>query len=556
VVEIVRRFIEQGVMARDLEADHATLRAVYEAAQGGNHARAGLLAEAALANGLEHPLLLNVAALKLEQRGLVSEAERLLQRAVLIAPNDSSSRNALGLCLLRLERPAEALVQFEALLKLDPSLPYAHASHGNTLLALGDITEAEASYQRALAIDANQGIALAGLAHIASRRGAYPEARAWAEKALTLVPGFPDAVMSLAAAELGESQTQPAEARIRALLTDTRLAPLERAYANGLLGDILDTGDRPAEAFAAYTACNEELRGLYADRFGAGTSALEYVRSMTRYVEHAPPEAWKSRPPGGGDSSGVRGHVFLLGFPRSGTTLLEIILEGHPNVVSLEEKESLIDSVHEFMQRPEDLERLSQAAPAKLEMLRAAYWRLVAGAGVDVAGKVFVDKYPLNTLKLPVIARLFPDAKILFACRDPRDVVLSCFRHRFKMNAPIYELLSIESAARYYDAVMRLVIRLNGALTLDTCLVRHEDLVTEFAREMKRICTFLDLDWVPAMGAFAMRTKDRAVLTPSTAQLVRGLNTEGLGQWRRYRTQLAPVLAMLEPWVQRFYYDP
>jgi Tfp pilus assembly protein PilF len=543
-------------MARDLEADHAILRAVYEAAQGGHHAQAGAMAETALAHGLEHPLLLNLAALKLEQHGRVSDAERLLRRAVLIAPNDLNSRNALGLCLLRLERPAEALEQFEALLKLNPSLPYAHASHGNSLLALGAITEAEASYQRALAVDANQGIALAGLAHIASSRGAYPEARVLAEKALTFVPGFPDAVMSLAAAELGERRTQQAEARTRALLSDTRLAPLEHAYANGLLGDILDTEDRPAEAFASYTACNQELHRLYGDRFGAGANAFEYVRAMTRYFELARPEAWKARQPGDTDRAGVREHVFLLGFPRSGTTLLEIILEGHPNVVSLEEKESLIDSVHEFMQRPEDLERLTRATPATLERLRAAYWRLVAGAGVDVSGKVFVDKYPLNTLKLPLIARLFPDAKILFACRDPRDIVLSCFRHRFKMNAPIYELLSIESAARYYDAVMRLVICLNGVLTLDTCLVRHEDLVTEFAREMKRICTFLGLDWVPAMGAFAVRTKDRAVLTPSTAQLVRGLNTEGLGQWRRYRPQLAPVLPMLEPWVKRFYYDP
>ena len=543
-------------MARDLEADHATLRAVHEAATGGNHAQAGQLAESALASGLEHPLLLNVAALKLEQQGRVSEAERLLRRAVLIAPNDLSSRNALGLCLLRLERPAEALEQFEALLKLNPRLPYAHASHGNSLLALGAIVEAEASYQRALALEPDQVLALAGLAHIASGRGAYPEARTWAEKALALVPGYPDAVMSLAAAELGERQKPQAEARIRALLTDPRLAPLEHAYANGLLGDILDAENRPPEAFAAYTACNRELQRLYADRFRMEANALEYVRSMTRCYERARPQGWNTRAPLGPDPSCARGHVFLLGFPRSGTTLLEVILEGHPDVVSLEEKESLIDSVNEFMRRPEDLERLYRATPAVLESLRAAYWRRVAGEGVDVAGKMFVDKYPFNTLKLPLIARLFPEAKILFACRDPRDIVLSCFRHRFKMSAPIYELLSIEGAARYYDAVMQLLIRLTSALTLEPCLVRHEDLVTEFAREMKRICTFLGLEWTPAMGDFALRTKGRAVLTPSTAQLVRGLNTEGLGQWRRYRAQLALVLPTLEPWVKRFYYDP
>lgn len=543
-------------MQRDLEADHATLRAVHEAATGGHHMQAGQLAEAALASGLEHPLLLNVAALKLEQQGRVPEAERLLRRAAEIAPTDLSSRNALGLCLLRLERPAEALEQFDALLKLNPSLPYAHASHGNSLLALGAISEAEASFRRALAIEPNHAIALAGLAHIASGRGAYPEARTWAERALALVPGYPDAVMSLAAAELGERQKPQAEARIRALLSDPRLAPLEHAYANGLLGDILDAENRPPQAFAAYTACNEELQRLYAARFTGEDNALEYVRSMTRYYERARPEDWNMRAPAAPDPSGVRGHVFLLGFPRSGTTLLEVILEGHPNVVSLEEKESLIDGVLEFMRRPEDLERLYRAPAAALAPLRAAYWQRVADAGAQVAGKMFVDKHPLNTLKLPLIARLFPDAKILFACRDPRDIVLSCYRHRFQMSAPIYELLSIEGAARYYDAVMQLLVRLTSALALEPCLVRHEDLVTEFAREMKRICTFLDLEWAPAMGDFALRTKDRAVLTPSTAQLVRGLSTEGLGQWRRYRAQLALVLPMLEPWVKRFYYDP
>jgi hypothetical protein len=158
-------------------------------------------------------------------------------------------------------------------------------------------------------------------------------------------------------------------------------------------------------------------------------------------------------------------------------------------------------------------------------------------------------------LKLPLIARLFPRAKILFACRDPRDVVLSCFRHRFKMSAPFYQMLSLQGTARYYDALMALAVCLTTALRLDMCLVRHEDVVTDFRREMRRLCAYLNLDWVPAMGDFALRSQRRAVLTPSTAQLVRGLNTEGLGQWRRYEAELRPVLPLLEPWVKRFLYD-
>jgi tetratricopeptide (TPR) repeat protein len=540
---------------RNPESDLATLRLIDAAAQGGRLAEAAALADAAIADGLEHPLVFNLAALQLEQRGQAAEAERLLQRAVNIAPRDIGLRNALGLCLLRLERPAEALAQFELLLELNPSLPYAHASHGNALLALGAIDQAEADFHRSLAIDPSQGVALAGLAHIASRRGAYPEARAWAERALAMLPGFPDAVMSLAVAELGERKIGQAKQRIQSLLSDSRLAPLEHAYATGVLGDIFDAEDRTTEAFEAYTRCNAELHRIYAGRFGAESSALDYVRSMTGYFERARPQAWASRAPSGANRSSPRGHIFLLGFPRSGTTLLEVILEGHPDVTSAEEKESLIDSVREFMRRPEDLERLVQASPAALDSARAAYWRRVASTGVEAAGKIFVDKHPLNTLKLPLIARLFPDAKIIFACRDPRDIVLSCFRHRFEMSAAIYELLTLDGAARYYDAVMQLAVRLTGLLPLDVCLVRHEDLVTEFAREMKRICAFLGVEWTPGMKDFAARTKKRGVLTPSTAQLVRGLNTEGLGQWRRYRTQMAPLLAALDPWVKRFYYD-
>jgi Tfp pilus assembly protein PilF len=544
-----------GEIERNPESDAAGLRAVYDAAQAGDYGRAAALANAALAAGLEHPLLYNVAALEREQQGRVAEAQGLLQRAVRIAPNDIASRNALGLILLRLEQPAEALVQFRAVLALDPSLPYVYVSYGNALWAMGEITAAEAAFGRALELDANQSMALARLAQISANRGSYPEARVWAEKALALAPGFPDAVLSLAAAELGERRTAEAEARVRGLLADTRLIAVDRAYANGLLGDIYDATNRPADAVAAYTTCNQTLQKLNAGRFGGANGALQYARAMGRHFERARPDLWKRRPASGAYRSGARGLVFVLGFPRSGTTLLEVILEGHPNVVSLEEKESLIDSVREFMQRPEDLDRLAGASPQTLEVFRDAYWQRVAAGGVDVAGKVFVDKYPLNSLKLPLISRLFPDAKIIFACRDPRDTVLSCFRHRFKMSAPIYELLSMEGAAVYYDAVMTLVVRLTSTLAMDVCLVRHEDLVTEFAREMKRICGFLNLDWDPAMGDFALRTKTRSVLTPSTAQLVRGLNTEGLGQWHRYRPYLEPLLPLLEPWIKRFYYD-
>jgi hypothetical protein len=168
-----------------------------------------------------------------------------------------------------------------------------------------------------------------------------------------------------------------------------------------------------------------------------------------------------------------------------------------------------------------------------------------------VAGKMFVDKYPLNTLKLPLIARLFPRAKVLFASRDPRDVVLSCFRRRFKMNPAMYELLTLPGAAAFYDAVMHFADRVRPLLGLDWHEVRYETLVAAFAQETRAICEFLGLKWQADMGDFAARVQAREHATPSTAQLARGLDRSGIDHWKNYSAQLQPILAVLEPWVQR-----
>jgi tetratricopeptide (TPR) repeat protein len=545
-----------NIVARDPLLDTQTLRAIQSAAQSGRHAEAAELAEAARAGGLEHPLIYNVLALELESNGRLPEAEAMLQRAVRLAPNDPSSRNALGLCLLRFERPEEALAQFDAVVARQPSLAFAHANRGHALAALRRNRDAELSFRRALDLDPHQGAALAGLAHIESSRGAYAAARRWAEQALQLIPGHPQTQLSLAASELGEHEPRAAESRLRGLLLRDDLEPLLRAYASGLLGDALDAQERTAEAFAAYSLCNRTLRELHAPRFESAPRALDFARELVRVLQRVDREAWRTPPSDPLRTDPASGHVFILGFPRSGTTLLEVVLEGHPQVVSLEEHESLIDGVQEFMRRPEDLERLASAAPERLEALRRSYWRRVADAGIEVRGRVFVDKNPLNTLKLPLIARLFPEARVLFACRDPRDVVLSCFRHRFRMSAPLYELLRLEDGAAYYDAVMRFFIECARVLPLDVSLVRHEDVVGGFEREIQRVCGFLGIEWVPAMRDIARRTERREILTPSAAQLARGLNRKGVGRWQRYREPLQPVLPLLAPWIGHFHYDP
>jgi hypothetical protein len=162
----------------------------------------------------------------------------------------------------------------------------------------------------------------------------------------------------------------------------------------------------------------------------------------------------------------------------------------------------------------------------------------------------------MNTLKLPLIARLFPNAKILFACRDPREVVLACFRRRFKMNAATYELLTVPGAAALYDSVMGFGELMRPAFGAHWQVVRYESLVAEFARETRAICEFLGLEWIAGMDDFATRARERERSTPSTAQLARGLDRTRTVHWKHYSTALEPVLPTLEKWAERFEYPP
>jgi hypothetical protein len=157
-------------------------------------------------------------------------------------------------------------------------------------------------------------------------------------------------------------------------------------------------------------------------------------------------------------------------------------------------------------------------------------------------------------VQLPLVAKLFPNARVLFARRDPRDVVLSCFRRRFAMNPSMYQLLTLEGAAAFYDAVMALSELYRDVLPLPQHVVRYEDLVEDFEGTARAACDFIGLGWDPALLDFAAKARTRGISTPSAAQVTGGLNRKGQGVWQRYREQMALVLPLLQPWVERFGY--
>jgi hypothetical protein len=229
-------------------------------------------------------------------------------------------------------------------------------------------------------------------------------------------------------------------------------------------------------------------------------------------------------------------------------------LGAHSDVVTLEERFPIVDADRDFLRKPRGLEALANATEEDLEPYRRSYWKYVRSFGVHVRDKVIVDKLPMHTFRLPLIARLFPEAKILFALRDPRDVVLSAFRRTFVIHPFTYELLQLESATRLYDTVMRLRELAWSKLGLAWLDVRNEDVIGNFESEMQAVCAFLGIAWQNSLKRFSENARRQNIATPSSAQVRSGLSRAGIGYWRRYREQLAPVLPVLEPWVETFGY--
>ena len=519
-------------------------------------ARAATLALQALAEGIEHPTLLNLAASVHYGEGRFDEATRLLKRARTLAPGDPHILNSLGLCLRALGETDAALKAFEASSRTDSGMAAAHFNRGALLEELSEIKGARSAYEQAAAIDPTYVEPLAGLAWLDAQGGDLASARARGERALFRSPGNVLARLALSSAELQQGDLSAAGTRLSALLADPALTPLNRSIVLGLIADLEDARGRTQEAFAAYAASNAELKTINAGRFEAPgiESALMKVRRLIAWFEDTNPEPWREAPPARPRAADPRAHVFLVCFPRSGTTLLENVLAAHPDVVSLEEKDCLERVAEPYLTSGEGLERLARIGSTEALRQREAYWSAVRAYGVEPRGRVFIDKMPLASVHLPVIARLFPNARILFAQRDPRDVVLSCFRRRFGMNASMYQLLTLEGAAAYYDSVMRLSELYRELLPVPQHEVRYESLVDDFEGTARAACDFLGLEWNESMRDFAAKARTRGISTPSAAQVAQGLNREGQGAWRRYAEQMAPVLPMLEPWVERFGY--
>jgi hypothetical protein len=355
----------------------------------------------------------------------------------------------------------------------------------------------------------------------------------------------------LARVDLRRGNHEAVEARVRPLIDSRTVRLSNKSIALHLLGRAHENLGRYEDAFAAFAAANDMQTHLHGARYAnsAGAMSLRRIAALTAFVGEAEPSSWSTATPGDSDP------VFFVGFPRSGTTLLDQVLASHHDIETVEEQEGLDDALEPLLLREGALSRWSTLSPEEIGQLRRLYWRRsTQSLGAPPGRKVFIDKMPLYTAVLPLIHRLFPRTKILFAVRDPRDVVISCFEQNFAMNEAMFQFLSLDTTVAYYDAVMRLAEESRRRLPLDVHVVRYEDLVQDFDRTVAGTLDFLELPWDGAVKDYAQTAMRRVLKTPSAPQVIQPIYASSIGRWRHYESQLRPHLPDLNRWAAAFGY--
>ena len=400
--------------------------------------------------------------------------------------------------------------------------------------------------------------AYAGLASLAARQGIEREARHQATKALAIDPTNAIAINALASADLTSGELEKARSLLEALIIRLHQPSLERSLAHSLLGDVNHRKSQTDVAFRHYTASNADFAAIHAPQTEGQLDNHAFVEALLTGFNSTNLSAWQDAS-GAQPPSAAHRHLFLIGYPRSGTTLVENILASLPGVSALEERPTLIAADRDFIAGDADeigqgLKRFSQLDEKGLTRYRDAYWDKVVASGISKNASCFVDMDPLKGTRLPFIARLFPEARILVMRRDPRDVVWSCFRTNFAMSSGTLEYTTLERTARHYDALMRLTEAALEQLPLNVHFVHYHKLVQDFDAETKAICDFAGLEWTEAVRSFDRTAKRRGVSTASAAQVNRGLY-DGTRQWEGYAQYLAPIMPILQPWIAKFGYD-
>ena len=456
-----------------------------------------------------------------------------------------------------LERHEEALADLDMLLSLSEapkSLGDIHALRAESFIGLGQRDKAIEIYESVLQQQPDHVGCRLGLAEILEVQARLDEALTHTRHVLERVRDHWRAARLSATILRRQGKLDAALKQIQAV--DLKKTPLPAARQ--VLAEHARIHDRRGEfeeAFERYEAQNRIAQKLSSQTPVNKDNYLRQVLELLRYFSGDLPGEWRDLP--APSSWGKHPPVFLVGFPRSGTTLLDQILDSHPDVHVVEERPLLLVLRDRLRESPEGYPAaLGQMSPSQHNELRALYREQLQSEGFNDPEKLIINKLPLNLIHAGLIHRVVPEARIILALRHPCDVTLSCFMQDFTLNNSMANFLTLKDSAHLYDKVMSLWNAYQTRFDIPVHELRYENLIDNFDSEVANLLNFLELPWRDEVRDFAAHAQARPLIrTPSYEQVTGELHSRSRGRWRNYFTRIEPHIKTLEPHIDAFGYN-
>ncbi len=495
-------------------------------------------------------------AILFRRNGQVQEAIQIYRRVLQMDPQHVDAKCGVARAVARMGNISEGVREAREAVAQHPNDANCHAAMAELLMMAGDMEGAIEHAERSTAINSKNASGYITKAQCLEMMHRGEEALEAIDRALRIVPGDPFPMSIKARFQASLKDDEGAKQTLESLTKSKLLYP---SLAPSVWNDLGKVRDRLGDYDGAYLAFAECGRIT-----GESSLAKKCDRSVRLRMIEALKAGFTAERIGRFASCECAGNerapAFLVGFPRSGTTMTEQIMAAHPRVVTSDEK-PFVNVVRgqwaKLVGGGADVGSMIERTTAEhVQTLRKVYWDSVESAfGTRYEDKLFVDKLPLNLNNLGLINMVFPEAKVVVALRDPRDVCLSCFMQDFRLNNAMIHFLTLGGAVSFYEKVMDLYLRYRGMMTLDFIQVRYEDTVTDLKTQAERILNLLGLDWDDSVLRFYEQAREKYISTPSYTAVTEPVHSRAVKRWEHYKKYFEEYQGMLARFVHEFGYD-
>ena len=482
--------------------------------------------------------------------GEYDKASKHIKEAIRINPKFSLAYNNLGMLKTNTGFLEEGKSNFLKAIELDPKNIMAFYNLANLYQKLNDIENSENFYIKAIGINPMFFEAYNNLMNMYERIGENTKLKDIINKSekyfidnssIKLFKGkllfkskeYKDAINNLESIQFD---------LINKTKEISRCTTLAKCYDQ--IGDY-------KKAYKFFNLANESNFIINKDKIDK-ENAINIIKERIDFFENPIIKEW----PIPNSNKIKKNPIFLIGFPRSGTTLLDTVLRSHPSINVIEEKPTIDIFIKKLKEKTfSNLNNLKFLEDNLLDEMRNVYYESLSKYVKKDNKKICIDKMPLNIIHVGEIVRIFPKAKFILAIRHPCDTVLSCFMQSFVLNDSMANFLNLEDSSNMYNLTMTLWEKYLNVLKINYHTIKYEDVVSNFEVSIKKLLEFLELPWSENVTKFYETAEKRGIIsTPSYDQVNKPLYSKSINRWKNYESQFSNILPILKPWIERYGY--